>query len=69
MRKSSDRRIRRGESVVIDEEGILQRTLLKAGAAELFQAEREGEVLSSIFSLFCRGVPAITSRRARALKG
>ena len=54
MRKSSDRRIRRGESVVMDEEGALQRTLLKSGAAEVFQAVRDGEVLSSIFVVLSR---------------
>jgi RimJ/RimL family protein N-acetyltransferase len=54
MRKSSDRRIRRGESVVINEAGLFERTLLKAGAAELFQAVRECEVLSSIFVLLSR---------------
>jgi hypothetical protein len=54
MKKSSDRRIRRGESVVIDGEGVLQRTLLKTGAAELFQAVRSGEVLSSILVVLAR---------------
>lgn len=49
MKKSADRRIHRGESVVIDGTGVLQHTLLEAGAGELFQAVREGEVLSSIF--------------------
>lgn len=54
MRKSSDRRIRRGESVVIDGDGVLQSALLKAGAGELFQAIHEGQVSSSIFVVLSR---------------
>jgi hypothetical protein len=51
---SMQRRARRGENVPLDQDDAFMRALLATGAAELYQAVRDGRVLSSLLMVRSR---------------